>query len=172
MIRILYVVFMLLVCSTQGCISDNEPQGSSISVGEALPSFSVVMNNGETISNSSLTGKVSVIVFFNTDCGDCRKELPVIQQLWEQYKQDESVSIIPIAREESELKIQKYWHDNNLSMPFSPQENRMVYNLFAPSVIPRVYVANPHGIITAIFDDDKNLPSLETLEMAIESAKS
>lgn len=157
---------MLFVCTTQGCINDDEPKGPSLQVGDSLPQFSVIMNTGETISTESLRGKVPVIVFFNTNCSDCREELPVINQLWEIYMDDEMVEVVPVAREESDEEILEYWNANNLSMPFSPQENREVYSLFAPSVIPRIYIANPQGIIT-FTSDDSDMPSLNTLREQI-----
>lgn len=162
MIKVIFGLLMMFVCTTSGCISDDDPKGPSLIVGDPLPNFSVTMNTGEEISTASLKGKIPVIVFFNTDCSDCRKELPVIQELWEKFKDDQRVEIVLIAREESSHEIEKYWEENNLTMPYSPQENKEIYNLFAPSVIPRIYIADRSGVITANFDDSE-MPSLETL---------
>ena len=166
MLRIFYSLLMLLVCTTQGCINDDDPKGPSLSVGEPLPVFSVEMNDGRKVSNTSLLGKVSVIVFFNTGCRDCQQELPVIQKLWDEYRDNENVEIVLIAREESEQEILDYWSEHNLTLPFSPQENREVYNLFASSVIPRIYISDQKGIVKANFDDS-DMPSLEVLSQEI-----
>ena len=159
----------MLVWTTTSFISEDEPQGPTISIGEALPQFSVEMNDGSIVSTSSLKGKSGAIVFFNTGCGDCRKELPEIQKLWAYYRADPSVEIVVIAREESEEEIQEYWSENGLTMPYSPQDTREVYSLFAPSVIPRIYVFNPAGIVTAAYGDT-DMPSFDTLKADIESA--
>ena len=166
MFRIIYSLLMMIVCTTTGCITDDEPKGPSLSVGDPLPQFSVTMNTGEEISTQSLKGKVAVIVFFNTGCSDCRQELPVIQKLWEEYEQNLTVKIVAIAREENEAEIKQYWNENNFTLPFSPQDTKEVYSLFAPSVIPRIYITNPEGIITFTFDDS-HLPSLSSLQEAI-----
>ncbi|MCH5240502.1 MAG: TlpA family protein disulfide reductase [Muribaculaceae bacterium] len=161
---------LLMSCLTllSACVNDNEPSGPSLSVGDPLPSFSVVMNDGETVSNISLLGKTSVIIFFNTACPDCQKELPVVQQLWEIYEDDPNIKIIAIAREENEKKISDYWNQNNLTIPWSPQESREVFSLFAPSIIPRIYISDSQTIIRDIFTDNP-LPSLETLLTSLES---
>lgn len=164
--RIIYSLFLLLACTLFGCVSDKEPEGANLQVGDEMPVFSVTLNNGEEISSISLKGKVSVIVFFNTGCRDCQQELPVIQELWKLYKDNEEVVIVPIAREEKENKINEYWQQNGLTMPFSPQPDRRIYNLFATSQIPRIYIVGPHGLITASFDDS-DMPSLDTLEAQI-----
>ena len=137
-------------------------------MGDPLPAFSVELNTGATVSTSSLRGKVAAIVFFNTGCPDCREELPVVQQLYDLYKDNDEVEIVPISREESQASVAAYWEANGLTMPYSAQENRDVYSLFAPSVIPRVYIADKAGIITAIFTDSP-VASLETLVEAVEA---
>lgn len=168
--NIFFSVLMMLVCTTTGCVTEDDPSGPSLKVGDMLPDFSVELTDGTIVSNSSLRGKIGVIVFFNTDCGDCRKELPVIQQLWETYKDDSEVVIAPISRAESASHVQAYWNENGLTMPYSPQDTKEVYQLFASSVIPRIYISNPSGVITAAYDD-ADMPTLATLEAAIQEAK-
>lgn len=157
----------MLVCSITGCISDDEPDGGSIATGEPLPEFSVVMNTGEEINTSSLKGKVSMIVFFNTGCGDCRQELPVVQRLWDFYEGNSDVKILLISREQSEASVSAYWAENGFTMPYSPQETREVYNLFAKSIIPRIYIADKDRIIKMQYGDN-NMPDLATLKADIE----
>ena len=168
-VKLLFGFLMMIVCTTTGCVSEDEPQGPSLSVGATLPDFSVVMNDGNIVSSSSLKGHIPVIVFFNTGCSDCRKELPVIQSLWNEYKDDSQVIIIPISREESEAEVLSYWKENGLTMPFSAQETRDVYSLFAPSVIPRIYMADKSGVITATYDDS-NMPTIEELKSSLVAA--
>lgn len=159
---------MLFVCTTQGCVTDDDPKGTALTVGESLPKFSVTLTDGTIVSDATLTGKIGVIVFFNTGCGDCRRELPVIQQLWEIYKDNPQIVIAPIAREESLESISTYWDQNGLTMPFSPQDNKDVYLLFAPSVIPRIFITDPRGVIR-FTSDDSDMPSLDALEKVINS---
>ena len=90
----------------------------------------------------------------------------MIQELYNYYKGIPEVKILAIAREEGVSDIEKYWEENNLTMPFSPQKTKEIYNLFAPSVIPRIYISNTAGIITATFDDS-DMPTLDTLVMEI-----
>lgn len=167
-LKLIYFLLMILSCSTSGCISDKDPDGPTLTTGDYLPDFSVELNTGTIISTQTLRGKVAVIVFFNTGCGDCQKELPVIQQLWNEFRENEKVEICLIAREEAKDEIEEYWKENNLSMPYSPQDNRDVYSLFAPSVIPRIYVANPKGMITAAYGD-QDMPSLDDLILDIQN---
>ena len=154
---------MLISCTLQGCVNENEPEGVALTVGDSLPEFSVIMTDGTVVSKASLKGKRGVLVFFNTDCSDCRKELPIVQQLWDKYKNNPDVVIALIAREETAEHIAAYWEANGFTMPYSPQEDREVYSLFAPSVIPRIYITDTKGIIT-FSSGDTDMPDLKELE--------
>ena len=78
------MVFVSLILICTACIRDNSEEGTFIlKSGDKLPAFSITLNNGLEVTNEEFRGKVSLIVFFNTGCPDCRKELPVIQEVYE-----------------------------------------------------------------------------------------
>lgn len=110
--------------------------------------------NGITYENLLYQGKVVVLIFFHTECPDCQKELPVIQQLYEEYATNEEVVIYAISREESEEEVADYWERNSLTIPYSAQDDRRVYELFSTSGIPRVYVCRRDGTIVSMYSDN------------------
>ncbi len=57
--------------------------------------------------------------------------------------------MLAISREENEESVAAYWAANGLLIPYSPQEDRRIYNLFATSIIPRIYFCRD-GIVTRI----------------------
>lgn len=160
---------LILLLAIPSCVNDDDPDPGSLKVGDSLPAFSVTLNTGETVTSESLRGKVPVIVFFNTSCPDCQKELPVVQKVYKALTASPDVFIMAIAREEGAEAISAYWKENNLTIPWSAQPDRKVYNLFANSVIPRLYIADSKGIITASFGDT-NIPSADQLIEAISFA--
>ena len=159
--KVIFGIMMMLVCTT-GCVSEDDPKGPLLGVGDRLPEFSIEMNDATVVTTNSLIGYNTAIVFFNTGCSDCREELPVIQALWDRCKEDTGIKIILISREESASEIAAYWEENGFTMPYSAQEGREVYSLFAQSVIPRIFIANREGVITAAYGD-QDMPSLELL---------
>lgn len=124
-----------------------------VKVGDRVPVFSVnvVDNEGRTsvFSTARLTGE-TVIVLFNTSCGDCRRELPQLNAYYLAHRHDKGFQMVAIAREESAESIAAYWQAQGFEIPYSPQPDRRIYNLFASSIIPRVYYCTADGIVTRI----------------------
>ena len=66
--------------------------------------------------------------------------------------------MVAIAREETEESIQAFWEAHGLSIPYSPQSDRRVYNLFAIITIPRVYFCTHSGLINWVGIEKFTLP--------------
>lgn len=116
-----------------------------VKVGQQVPSFVVSINDGTTFNSSQIGRKPVCIVFFNTSCSDCRKELPIVQQIYEEFS--ESIQFVCISRAEDRKSIQAFWTQKKLTLPYSAQTDRKIYNLFALSSIPRLYIIDSLGTI-------------------------
>lgn len=146
---------LLLPCLLVGCVVDEhsdegDPDDSSIiRVGDWLPDFSVEVIDGasRTLFSSKNLDGTTVIVFFETSCKDCQRELPELNDYYLRHRQEPGFRMVAIAREESEESIATYWQQHNLSIPFSPQTDRQIYNLFATKFIPRAYLCSNQGIV-------------------------
>lgn len=157
---------MAILALLAGCIKERYA-GADLKVGDSLPDFRVEMNDGRTLTDESMGETVSVIMFFHTSCPDCRQVLPQMQKIYDEYA-SKSVQIALISREESAESIEAFWKEKSLQMPYSAQRSRMVYELFAKTGIPRVYICGKGGIIRYIFTDDPN-PSYDDMKSALES---
>lgn len=116
-----------------------------VKAGQQVPSFVVSISDGTTFNSSQIGRKPVCIVFFNTSCSDCRKELPIVQQIYEEFS--DSIQFVCISRAEDKKSIQAFWTQNKLTLPYSAQTDRKIYNLFALSSIPRLYIIDSLGTI-------------------------
>ena len=145
---------MLLCLLFIGCssIEDDETK-ERVAVGDRVPLFSVEMvKDGErsTFSTSHLTGE-TVIVFFSVKCGDCQRDLPKLNQYYLKHKDDPGFQMIAISRAEGEELVVPFWEEYGLQIPYSAQNDRSIYELFASSKVPRVYFVSAQGIVTRVF---------------------
>lgn len=148
-----------------GCIfDDGDGDGAEIKAGDRLPEFSVTMNDGTEVNFSMLEGTVSCIVFFHTGCPDCRYVMPLIQRLYDRFAlesqesggqaTDRGVAFAVISRAEGEESVARHWKEEGFTMPYSAQDDKAVYSLFASSGVPRVYLSGRDGIIRFVHADD------------------
>lgn len=165
-ISILLVATM--VVTAMGCIDDEDAGTGTIELmpGDAVPAFSVLMNDGKEVTAECLKGKTSLIVFFHTGCKDCRQELPVIERIYREYVG--KINVVCISRAEEAADIQSYWTEQSFTLPYSAQADRTVYHLFAKSGVPRIYVVDKELVIRSVFTDDP-LASYEQIDAAIKA---
>ena len=161
---LIFSSLVVLIGVLSSCIKENQT-GADLVVGDVVPDFTAVMSDGSEVTGAQLREGVSCIVFFTTACPDCRQVLPHMQRLCNEY-QSQGVRFAFISREEGAESIQQYWMENGYTMPFSAQSDRRIYELFAATRVPRVYICRD-GLIKSIFTDSPT-PSYEELAAAID----
>ena len=147
---LIFSSLVVLIGVLSSCIKENQT-GADLVVGDVVPDFTAVMSDGSEVTGAQLREGVSCIVFFTTACPDCRQVLPHLQRLCNEY-QPQGVRFAFISREEGAESILQYWIENGYTMPFSAQSDRRIYELFAATRVPRVYICRD-GLIKSIFTD-------------------
>lgn len=148
--KIIPLTLLLALCLLPHLLHAQK-DGSLLHTGDALPDFSCVLNDGRPVTTDSLKGRPSLIAFFNTSCSDCRKELPVLQEIYDQWRP--YIYIICVSRTESEASIEAFWKKQQLSLPYSAQTDRSIYSLFAQRGIPKLYISDSSGTICQMFSE-------------------
>lgn len=159
-------ILSIMACLTS-CITDVEnvtDSGDLVKIGDKLPSFVIQTSEGEEITNHSLEGKPAVIVFFSTECNDCKRELPIVQRVFDDNKT--TANFLCISRGQTEDAVSVFWAEESLSLPYSAQSDRKVYHLFATHTIPRIYITDSKGVVRKIFVEKIGE---KTLRQAIET---
>lgn len=162
MSKLKYWNIMLACLVLWGCGSIHEEDDvvERIVVGSRVPIFSVNVVDYEGLTTSFSTNRLygeTVIVFFSTQCKDCQRELPELNDYYLKHKDDDGFQMVAISRAEGEQSVADFWSANNLQIPYSAQEDRKIYDLFASSVIPRVYFVSSSGIITKVLIENFDL---------------
>ena len=122
------------------------PNDDLVKVGDKMPAFSIVSDNGEVISSDKFQGKVILINFFATWCPPCQKELASVQQtLWPKYKDNNKFEMLVIGREHSDKELATYNEKKGFTFPLYPDKNRAIFGAFAKNLIPRTYLIGKDG---------------------------
>ena len=110
-------------------VSPIESQTESIELGDASsesseqvtdeqfsPNFTLNNLDGDRISLSDYRGKKAVIVdFWASWCPNCRRDMPVMQKLYEEY--GDQVEVIAVNLQESKSKVEKFVDSQGFTYP-------------------------------------------------------
>lgn len=149
---------ILFVCMLSGilsaCIGEKEETydylEKEVAVGDKVPSFIVYEDDnysGAYFDSADCIGKRTLVVFYNTGCTDCQRELPKINELWETVRTNGEVQLIAIARQQTKAEVNYYWDKEGFTMPTYVDPERKVYGVFANTTIPRLYFVDKDGIV-------------------------
>lgn len=144
--RTLLLTCLLVAGSFIGKAQDTSQE--ILKVGDAMPAFTIVSDDGKTFKSSALKGKVILINFFATWCPPCQKELAEIQaKLWPAYKDNSNFTLLVIGREHTNTELATYNEKKGFTFPLYPDKSRAIFNAFAKSQIPRTYLIGKDGKI-------------------------
>ena len=83
----------------------------------AAPDFTIEKLEGGTTSLAEHKGKLVMLHFWATWCMPCRVEMPGMESLWQQYKDDGLVILAVSIDEGSKGRVEKYKQIFELSFP-------------------------------------------------------
>jgi peroxiredoxin len=124
----------------------NHP-GTIRHAGEPAPDFQVTCIDGTRFQLSELRGKVIVLNFFATWCGPCQDELPHLESIWNEFRNNGHFRMLVVGREESNDVVKSFQKTNKFTFPIAADPNGSIYSKFASEHIPRTYVIAGDGTI-------------------------
>ena len=117
-----------------------------VKVGDPMPKFTIVHDNGMKVASTSFKGKVVLINLFATWCPPCQKELAAVKEtLWPKYKDNKDFVMLVIGREHTDADLKKYNSKKGFTFPLYPDKNRAIFSSFADELIPRSYLIGKDG---------------------------
>jgi peroxiredoxin/outer membrane lipoprotein-sorting protein len=130
----------------------------------ALP-FELSTLAGERMGLDDLRGSVVLIDFWATWCGPCRRELPHVQKLYDEHK-DDGLVVLAVSQEK-EATIRRYIDKAGFTFPTLVDADGSVNRSYGVSALPTLVIVNREGIVS---DFLVGLRSEATLRTALEKA--
>jgi len=120
----------------------------STEVGEPLPDFAIQTFDGKNASRATLEGKPALLIFWNTWCPNCMRELPEINRLAEQFgPRGLTVLAINTAINDSETKARVYWKKSEYVFPSGFDYDFEVGQAFRVLGVPTVFLVDSKGVV-------------------------
>ena len=132
--------------------------GTLTHVGKPAPDFELTSIGGTPFHTVDLRGKVIVLNFFAIWCGPCQMELPHLQAIWNEFRNDGDFRMLVVGREESDDSVKAFQQKNGFTFPLASDPDKSAYNKFASQSIPRTYLISRQGTIiyqcTGFYEDE------------------
>ena len=102
------------------------------SVGDDVPRgiYFIDADGNDIVSQTFYSGD-HLLVFFSTKCGDCRQELPILQRLYDDYR--DRVSFYLIDERDGYSDVSAYFESQGLTMPFVVSDKSFHYDVLSKS---------------------------------------
>lgn len=98
---------------------------------------------GNGVSLSDFRGKIVLLSFWATWCAPCKRELPILQEIFVGRKDVEVLAV----DDEDPATIRSFLHENHYGFPALIDHDRTLFKKFAVHFIPTVLVIDQEGVI-------------------------
>ena len=120
----------------------------AVEVGEPLPNFAIQTFDGTGLSRTTLAGKPLMLVFWNTWCPDCMRELPKINRIAEKLgPRGLTVLAVNTGLNDSESKARAYWKKYGYVFPVGFDHSFEIGQAFRVIGVPTIFLVDSKGIV-------------------------
>ncbi|MCL4776444.1 MAG: TlpA family protein disulfide reductase [Gammaproteobacteria bacterium] len=113
------------------------------------PEFSLPARSGGDVSLSSLRGQVVLVNFWATWCGPCRKEMPLLEQIYQRYK-GLGFTLLAVNVEEDSGGADQWLRDTPVSFPVLFDRDNRVSKLYQVTAMPSTVIIDRKGQVRFI----------------------
>ena len=130
--------------------------------------FTLVSMEGKTVPFDDFKNKVVFMNFWATWCPPCIAEMPEIQNLYEDYKNNENVAFVMVNLDEDVSKAKSFLEKKDFDFPVFKLASALP-NVYESQSIPTTFVISPEGNIVsthkgmASYDNKKFREFLDSL---------
>ena len=124
---------------------------SAPQAGFTAPDFTLKTPAGETYTLSELKGNAVLVNLWATWCPPCRAEMPAIQKMYDEYK-DQGFVVLAVNStvQDSVIEIPTFTSEYSLNFPILLDELGDVTRMYQVRSLPSSYFINRLGIITEV----------------------
>ncbi len=153
---ILYI--LTLIAGASWIFINAAPAGTSAvgatsapQAGFTAPDFTLKTPQGEEYTLSKLKGSAVLVNIWATWCPPCRAEMPAIQKMYDEYK-DQGFVVLAVNStiQDNPLEIPIFTKEYDLDFPILLDELGDVSRMYQVRSLPSSYFINRLGIITEV----------------------
>lgn len=110
------------------------------------PPWQVMLTDGRSLASENLRGKVVLVNFWATWCPYCRKEKPVIESFWEDYR-GRGFEVVSISVDDPAEKIATWMRDKGYVFMAAPTNASVAAAFGQITSVPTSFIVDAEGNI-------------------------
>jgi peroxiredoxin len=119
--------------------------------GFLAPDFTLETTAGETITLSDLRGQTVLVNLWATWCPPCRAEMPAIQKMYEEYKEQGFVVLgVDMTYQDDPSAVPPFIQENQLTFPILMDTTGQVAQQYELRSLPSSFFIDRNGIIQEV----------------------
>jgi peroxiredoxin len=118
--------------------------GPAVAGTAPAPDFTLPARSGGEMSLNGLKGQVVLINFWATWCGPCRKEMPLLDQIYQRYK-DLGFTLLGVNVEEDSAGAENWLKQTPVSFPVLFDRQNRVSKLYEVTAMPSTVIVDRKG---------------------------
>ena len=118
--------------------------------GKAAEDFELPLLDGGTMKLSALKGKTVVLDIWATWCGPCRRAMPIVEKVTEEFA-DKGVVLYAVNQGEEPEAIKKFLQTAKLNPKVALDTDGKVSRAYEATSIPRIVIVGSDGVVRKVF---------------------
>jgi thiol-disulfide isomerase/thioredoxin len=126
------------------------PAAPPTPLAKPVEAFTFVALDGSAVGRDSLAGKIVVLDMWATWCGWCFEGLPLLEQVYRNYKDHDQVVFLAVSRDDlaiSNANVEQAFRKHNLTIPIVRDQEQVAERVFHLEGLPTTIVLGRDGTI-------------------------
>ncbi len=150
-----FVLILFFSAAVMGCQKENEAKTTSAAENDSAvqgdefkaPDFTLANVKGDNVSLSDYKGKIVIVDFWATWCPPCRKGIPDLISLQDEYKDKVAVIGISLDRENTKASVPGFVDKMGINYPVVYFNDQVINDFGGVSAIPTTFIIDQKGNI-------------------------
>ncbi len=140
------VILFILVAAVVYTLYANftKDHRQKVATGDLAPDFVLTDLQGNKHRLSDYRGQGVFLNFWGTWCPPCKKEMPYINNQYQQFK-DKGVQVLSVDIQESKLSVNQYADRYRLEFPIMIDTDKEVMNAYGIDPLPATFLIDKNG---------------------------